>query len=350
MATLNESVGGGIVVNGETITFDFSLSIDESASGVTVAFSVEETIQTAAYNLIVDLAEQLNFPAGTPTINIISSLSNLLVTGHESQVQHSSLPQGSHPVATVNIVDASTAGLATGTIIQMQANSQDGVVLTGTESVKLLGPVASALSATPILLAGNSGNDTIKGLGNNGTIVGGNGNNRIKIGDGNMYVFSGTGTDKIIGGAGNDTIQTTGSALVFMGTGASEYFDASVAGSNASVTVYGGSGVSWENSGQGKDTLVGGSGISYLTDIGTGNVTFDISKANAGGLTIIQGFQASDQISTHVFDSSLQGYNANKIINHATVAGGNTYISFGNGTKIVLVGFTGPLTGHVTGP
>jgi len=106
--------------------------------------------------------------------------------------------------------------------------------------------------ATPGLLNGGDGNDTIEGGLGNDTLLGGNGNDRLQGKNGNDSLSGGAGNDFLEGGNGNDIL--TGDA--------------------GNDRLFGGSGNDNLSGGSGDDDLVGNAGDDRLTG-NSGNDDFD---------------------------------------------------------------------------
>jgi Ca2+-binding RTX toxin-like protein len=242
---------------------------------------------------------------------------------------------------------------------------------------------------------GKGGTDTgsnavyISGAGKN-TIVGGDGQTTISAGAGHNTIYTLGGTTEVIStghdlvkmGSGADTIDATGggSDTVYGGTSTSTlvFFGGSMAssvfGAMGSVTVHGGSGGGFYRGGAaGMNLIEGGSGSTTILGGGAGDTllggtgTGDILRAGAGNETLGGGsgsttFQFYDMknvgaISTvydHItnFNSSdiikLMGAGTNAAINYAlntyTVGASSSSFSLEDGTKVILNGYTGPLT------
>jgi Ca2+-binding RTX toxin-like protein len=225
-----------------------------------------------------------------------------------------------------------------------------------------------------------AGNNTIVGGDGKTTISGGAGHNKIYTLGGTTDVIS-TGSDLVKMGSGADTINATGgsdtvyggtstSTLVFFGGSAAS----SVFGAMGSITVHGGSGGGFYRGGAAGDNFIdggtgsvtilgGGAGDTLLGGTGTG----DVLRAGAGNETLGGGdgsttFQFYDMknvgsmstVYDHIanFNSSdiikLIGGGTNAAINYAlntyTVGATSSSFSLEDGTKVILNGYTGPLT------
>jgi Ca2+-binding RTX toxin-like protein len=226
-----------------------------------------------------------------------------------------------------------------------------------------------------------AGSNTIVGGDGATTISGGTGSDLIKTGGGTTLVVS-YGSDLIKVGVGADTIDATpgGSDTVYGGSKTSTVvFDggakaSTVLGAMGSITVHGGSGggffrggsagYNFIDGGSGSVTILGGgAGDTLLGGTGTG----DVLRAGAGNETLGGGsgsttFQfydmknvgATSTVYDHItnFNSSdiikLIGGASELAINYAlntyTVGAGSSSFSLEDGTKVILNGYTGPLT------
>lgn len=132
------------------------------------------------------------------------------------------------------------------------------VVVNGGPGDDTLGPAA----ATPAVLSGDAGNDTING---------GDGNDQLSGGDGNDTIQGQPGDDRIEGGAGNDNIlgdvPVAGSAVPGADTISGGAGNDRISGQGGNDAIDGGTGndsvdeeYSGPNSGGGADTISGGAG------------------------------------------------------------------------------------------
>jgi len=237
-----------------------------------------------------------------------------------------------------------------------------------------------ATGSNAVYIAG-AGSNTIVGGDGSTTISGGTGKDKIYTGAGTTMVIS-SGADVIKMSSGADTINATtgGSDTVYGGTSTSTLvFEggskaSSVFGALGSITVHGGSGGGFFRGGAAGDNLiVGGSGSTTILGGGAGDTLLggtgmgDVLRAGAGNETLGGGsgsttFQFYDMknvgsmstVYDHItnFNSSdiikLIGGGSVAAINYAlntyTVGAGSSSFSLEDGTKVILNGYTGPLT------
>jgi Ca2+-binding RTX toxin-like protein len=211
------------------------------------------------------------------------------------------------------------------------ARKAQGVVLTGTTDALVVGHAANHWGTREALF-GNDGNDTIRGGGGSGIITGGTGANQVHTGKGS-FLINLQGNDTVFTGAGSNVVETIGSATVHGGSGFTVFMDRDNAAGLGSKAV-GGSGTLVAYSGLGSDTLVGGSGASFLVDTGPGHVDFKIVKG-VTGTEIISGFnhKAGDFVQLAGFGPAFDP------LKHLTVIGGSSYLHLGSAI-IEFVGIT----------
>ncbi|HLY56320.1 MAG TPA: hypothetical protein VKS60_12240 [Stellaceae bacterium] len=218
-----------------------------------------------------------------------------------------------------------------GALLRLGTSAQ-GIVLTGSKAVTLVGRAVA-----DELLAGNSGNDTIRGGGGSGWLFSGGGHNDLRAGSGNVTIVSG-GTDQIFAGGGNDLIEVYASATVHGGAGDTIFIDGGTGPHGDKV--HAGSGTITMRSGLGQDTFIGGAGTSKMIDTGAGHVAFQFAQG-LGGIDLVTGFNAADGDYIRVVAGS---FGARSILGHLTVSGGNSFVALGDGTKIEFVGVTNLVT------
>jgi Ca2+-binding RTX toxin-like protein len=239
---------------------------------------------------------------------------------------------------------------------------------------------SGATGSDAVYIAG-AGSNTITGGNGATTISGGTGSDKIYTGGGTTLVIS-SGSDVIKMSTGADTISATsgGSDTVYGGTSTSTLvFEggakaSSVYGAMGSITVHGGSGGGFFRGGaMGDNLIIGGSGSSTILGGGAGDSLIggtgmgDVVRAGAGNETLGGGsgsttFQFYDMknvgsmstVYDHItnFNSTdiikLIGAGSVSAINYAlntyTVGAGASSFSLEDGTKVILNGYTGPLT------
>jgi Ca2+-binding RTX toxin-like protein len=124
-------------------------------------------------------------------------------------------------------------------------------------------------------------------------------------------MFGGSGAATLIGGGSNDFLQGgTGAASLVAGAGA--------------------------------ETLAAGAGNATLEAHAAGLDAFDFATHGAGGSYVIQSFATTDDL---YFANAATATAATSLYH---VAGGSGTITLTDSTRIVLVGFTGSITGSVT--
>jgi Ca2+-binding RTX toxin-like protein len=240
----------------------------------------------------------------------------------------------------------------------------------------------SATGSDAVYLSGTSSdhNTVIGGMGQT-TISAGEGQNKIYtmggtndiISSGSDYVKMSVGADTInVMSGGSDTVYGGGmtSTLVFNGGSAAS----SVFGAQGSITVSGGSGGGFFRGGKaGDNSIIGGSGSVTILGGGAGDTLMggtgmnDVLRASVGNETLgggdgsstfefydMKNAGASSQVTDVItnFNSSdiikLLGKGTHAAINYALntyqVGAGSSSFSLEDGTKVVLAGYTGPLT------
>ena len=189
------------------------------------------------------------------------------------------------------------------------------------------------------VLSGGGGNDRLTGTALDDLLVGGDGNDLLRgLGDadvmfghaGDDLMFGDDGDDIVAGNAGNDTM-AGGAGADSIGGGAG---DDNLTGGSEDDTLLGGSG--------GNDILLGGSGADTLRgdrgdDIlvgGDGSDTFVFASID-DGFDRIRGYdQGFDKI-------EIEGHDFDDLI--ILARNGHTFIDYGDGDEIMLVGFDGTL-------
>ncbi|GAB6967655.1 hypothetical protein JCM25156A_16920 [Komagataeibacter kakiaceti JCM 25156] len=163
------------------------------------------------------------------------------------------------------------------------------------------------------------------------------------------------GTLTFIGGANGVSDTVTGSNATIFGTAGLDL----AANGSGGMTCYAGSGNETLDgglsggtlrmvAGSGNDTLIGGNGQAML-QAGTGNdvlraghdaTEFDFIKGQAGGADIIQDFAGSSGNIVRLSGYDTTPASIQSMLEHATVAGGNTTIGLEDSTRITFVGVT----------
>ncbi len=204
-----------------------------------------------------------------------------------------------------------------------------GVVYAGTGATEFVGGAGASTfvgSGGTGLVYGGAGGGAIFGGPGGGQFFGasaatvievGTGASTVTASDGNVVFLVGSAPDLVVAGAGNVTLAgaaSSGSNSFFAGFGADQ-----IAG------------------GSGNDSFVAGTGQATLSGGGGSNV-FAFAFGSAGGSDVITDFR------TGVDHLSLQGYAAGAVgaaLSQATVSGGATALTLGDGTRVTLEGVTG---------
>jgi hypothetical protein len=176
------------------------------------------------------------------------------------------------------------------------------------------------------ILTGGTGTDFIDGSAGNQSITGGSaGNETIYSGAGDT-VNLGSGGNETVGGVAGDTI-VGGSCTGFIdGSGGNQLI---TIGSAGAETIWGGNG----------DTFVGGAAqglIGFATTPGAGAEFFsDNGTTAANAVDTVAGFSqaAGDSI-------ELNGASVNNVLMSAQTSGGNTTITFVDGSQLTLLGIS----------
>lgn len=180
-------------------------------------------------------------------------------------------------------------------------SDDDGILDAGDFAVRLTGLHnldVTDFGATPFVIAGTSGNDTIAGTDGNDTILGLDGNDTISGGAGNDTIEGGNGNDTLNGDAGNDRIEG--------GTGNDR-----ISGGDGRDNATGGAGNDWVDGGAGNDNVSGGDGNDVVLG-GDGNDNVDGDDGNdlmfggAGGDDMVAG-DGNDALFGEAGDDFLQG-------------------------------------------
>ncbi|WP_170135004.1 calcium-binding protein [Acuticoccus kandeliae] len=156
----------------------------------------------------------------------------------------------------------------------------------------------------------------------------------VEGGGGNDTLIGGSSADRLYGDAGNDRIIGAGGADRIYGDAHPSRGDEATPGND---TLLGGDGRDRLFGQGGDDLLAGGRGRDALEG-GDGADVFVAQRG--GGVDTVADFARGegDRILLKGIDLSLD-----EIIARATVADGNTILTFGGGDALVLEGYTGPL-------
>jgi len=304
-------------------------------------------------------------------------------------MQDAGVPIVTATTGTLYFADAGTTVTSTGvgdTIVGAGASGSPAATVFGTGSQALVfggaGPMELILAGSGDKVIGGSGAETIFGaasglyfLGSSSSLFVGNSSSSSTIvgTTGNELVFGGAGAQErvfannsalvfaagsgdaatVVGGSDVSTLfGSAGSAITYFGVEAGAVYAAgsgnetlSAAGSGSGSIIFGGQDPAGGDSlvgASGNDALLAGSGADTLSAGGGGGDHFVFIKGAAGGVDVIQDFQASDAL-------LLFGYGANAGANalaSATVSGGATTIALSDNTRITFQGVSDPGSIH----
>jgi Ca2+-binding RTX toxin-like protein len=292
-----------------------------------------DTIMTTNDNALVDTS------AGDSQLFLGSGRDTVVSSGHDEIVC------GGNSASQINIT---AVGAAQDTVFGPEAGTTN--FLGGAEAATVVGG-GGAVSMTGgaadknVLWTGSSQADYVGGAGS-AIVVGGSSALHVQGGAGAITVWGGTGNTVINGTAGSSTyIVGEGASTISAATGNHVWLmgaaNVSVHGADG-VVAYGGSSTGnntfqaaagsetlW--GGQGDDTFVAGNGQSVLVS-GGGNDLFSFTDGVTGGTNVIMGFaEGSDTI-------ALNGYG--DTVPAISVHGGNSFLTLGDGSHLVVYGVT----------
>lgn len=227
----------------------------------TVSTTIRPTLPAVAnarYRLGVRI-DPLNY------INETNEANNFAVT---STAQFEKVPQlGDDPVV----------GTAGDDVIELSDNSGGLLLLLNGRYAKRIGSMTRPLTilagngndritargelATPLLITGEGGNDTIAGGAGNDELSGANGNDVVLGGGGNDYLLGGAGSDRLFGDAGNDTLS----------------------GGGGNDQLYGSTGSNWLIGGAGNDKLFARGNLGAIDTV-SGNAGTDYAEFDPGDI------------------------------------------------------------------
>lgn len=180
-------------------------------------------------------------------------------------------------------------------------------------------------------LIGAGGNDVILGVAGNDTLQGGDGADRIEGDTGDDRIHGNLGADSVYGGEGADwVLGGQGSDLVYGDMG-----DDFTHGNIGDDVVWGGGGADVVLGGQGADSLSGGDGADWISgdrgaDTVSGGAGADTFHAFDGsGLDRVLDFSLAEGDRVHLSPGTSYSF---------AQVGGDTVISVGAGSQMVLVG------------
>ena len=180
---------------------------------------------------------------------------------------------------------------------------------------------------------GLAGNDQINGLLGNDVLVGGLGNDSLTGGLGNDALIGGDGSDVLTGSAGNDGLAGQAGADQLRGVDGRD----ALSGGLQNDRLFGGTGADRLDGGAGNDTLSGDAGADFFV------------FRHGGGTDSVTDFSAADFLRLdHGLWAASGDLTAVEVLTQfATVAGGNTILTFDGGEVIVLQGFTALAAGDL---
>lgn len=180
---------------------------------------------------------------------------------------------------------------------------------------------------------GLAGNDQINGLLGNDVLVGGLGNDSMTGGLGNDALIGGDGTDVLTGSAGNDGLAGQAGADQLRGEAGRD----ALSGGLQNDRLFGGTGADRLDGGAGNDVLTGGADADIFV------------FRHGGGTDTVTDFSAADFLRLdHGLWAASGDLTAGEVLTQfATVAGGNTTLTFAGGEVIVLQGFTALVAGEL---
>lgn len=222
----------------------------------------------------------------------------------------------------------------------------DGVFIGGPIAVTLTGIYGASLfeisgstihlAASPIVLAGGAGNDSLEGGNGNDILSGFNGNDSIGGGNGNDHLYGNMGADTVSGGAGDDLVGGGKDNDVLSGDGGNDTLrgglgDDALAGGAGNDIFFGGKGNDSLDGGTGDDRLYGLRGNDVLTGgDGADAFVFNAPLDAAENVDTITDFQPGEDVLSlywAIFDPAAAHYH--------TFTGPNEHLLYDSGTGVV---------------
>jgi Ca2+-binding RTX toxin-like protein len=282
-------------------------------------------------NTIGDVAEAVASPTSVP--EAVSTAASAIIQGSVIPIANAVLPAPA------------------GAIVSSIAATVDSSILSITKLVSLvLGSKPQQLSvqqsseddASPAILAGRAGADTITGGDRGDLLLGEGGPDVIRGGNGNDTILAGSGDDAIFGDAGNDKLHgSTGDDQIHGGEG-----NDSLYGEVGNDALYGGAGNDKLYGGAGNDWLHGGEGADFLNG-GTGDDIYILSGSDTlyeeGGDNDVAVFQDGDTLSNIARNGNNLDifYGANEVVSivdyFAEADHKVDYFAFGSGDDAIVV-------------
>ncbi len=221
----------------------------------------------------------------------------------------------------------------------------DTIAISAADLAGTAGPVEIAVTVGGVPPGGVGGTG---GTGGTTTIAPGPGNNFIPLDGGNSVVFS-TGTDIIFGGSGPATVFATGNALLFGGSGSLVFINGAgtsiVVGGAGSETIDGGAGGGMFKGGSdGNNVIIAGQQATTIWGGGNGDLLFaagsaaDLLIAGTGNETLVGVGSTGDNVFYAGPGNDLLGGGA----------GNETFIG-GTGSETVIGGSGADLYAFING-
>lgn len=247
---------------------------------------------------------------------------------------------GASGAATINATSGNDFVFAGTGALDFRGGSGASTVLgnaAGSASLSGGGGSVIALSYGAMRFTGGSGAATVAGFGGSLTVQGGSGggiflggpagNNSITAGSGAAIILGGGGGDTLVAGPQGATTIKAGSGAETIDASASSGFNQLFAGTGPNLIRTGTSNTAVQF-GTGAATVVPGGGIDLYAFVSGNNNTVSV-----------QGFNPALQF-LHL--SGFAGGAEATAKSTATVAGGNTTLALSDGTRITLLGYSGP--------
>ena len=267
-----------LLAGGSSFKFDTSGEIDASLFFHASAQVLGFTVWSYSYNLASWKLLDFNSATSTPQSPVLATpLGNgvlqLNYGANASDRQYGDIPTN-NPDETFEVSPVEgTPGAVTVTAsvngTDLGTQQYTGVTLIvgngagdGNDSITIDPGVTAAVS----LQAGN-GDDTLQGGSGPTTLVGGSGNDLLEAGSGNTTIYGGKGSSTLLGGTGNDVMYASNAS--FTNYGGSVY----IQGGSGNNTLYGSGGY---------DTLIGGSGGSVIYGEGGHDLIYGGISATGG--------------------------------------------------------------------
>lgn len=276
---------------------------------------------------------------------------------------------GGEGVTTGTDRDTLDTGALAGGVTIVHQTSESGTLVSGADrlsfqDIEVIGLTAqgdnvdASTSTRGVNYDGLGGDDTLIGGAGADTLAGGDGDDFIEGGAGDDFLTTGLGQDTLDGGAGNDTLlNSDGDDLLVGGEG-----DDSIVATGGEDTLIGGTGDDYLEGGDdadtffiednfGNDTIVGGEGVTDLSDIDFDTITLStaivpvivtFTNAEAGRITdgtdTINFSEIEHVITTRQADFVEASPQSGTIGISVDTRGGNDTISGGDNDDTIVAG------------